>query len=1047
MKTERKDGPREGDDGRARAAGSGPDQPDAPSNPLEKQTDRTLSPLVGLADQGRDTLRDISPVIGTAADRGRARTPVARAQVEGSKPGRSSPNLRASGLYRLSGIFLPVRATSSSSSLAALAPMRRHGLRRRITTILVVATLAPVIAVSAVAIALIFASVEQGVAFEALRGLQVARGLFLQQVQTVARRAAEVAADAPLLRALAGKPADVRERLASLSGGAVPVQVDLTDAVGRVVARCSAGTCADAAAAETSRKSAPPAPGAPLIVRALAYERTVSVEPVGPSGAELVVRAAEPMVDPALRILGAAVVSMRVDGPLADRLKAALGAGREVIMYRDGEPSASTFMASTGARLSPPQAPPEVLGKDLSVTMPVLPVDIGGHSYSVAFGQLQDASGQRVGLLAVAVDREPLASARRRAATTLFLGAISALLLAIGLGAELARRLTRPLQNLHAGALSVARGDLDTRIAVDSDDEIGDVAEAFRVMTRSLKENQEGLAARVRELVTVHQVGRAISSVVDLDKVLRSVVSEALAVLRGKTAALALAIDGPKKKFVVRAVAGETVGRLVAPLADVVAALGHPRRTPSVGADPQLMEVANAAGLYGPLIAAPLALKERIVGVLMVGRLDDEPFGEADLRLLVTFADQTASAIENARLYSEVRAFSDNLERKVRERTAQLETAKEEIERTLQALGTAQGQLIHSERMAGLGMLVAGIAHEVNSPAAAVQGLVDALSETVKRLGHCAAALYKLKLSPAAMKGYFDIIDGLLPAMETAPLSSTLESRQRVRRLKVVLAGRQGADAAATMLGEMGEMGENLAEHLVELAEDKDLAPLGAYLREVAFLARTSGTIRTAIGAIRRIVGALKRYSRLDEAPLERVDVHAGIEDTLVILAHQLKSGENGINVKRSYGKIPQISAYVGELNQVWTNLIHNSVQAMGDSGELVIETTVEDGEVKVAIQDSGPGIPHEMLSRIFEPFFTTKGKGEGTGLGLSIAARIVEKHGGRISVTSRPGTTRFEVRLPIDGPIATPAPIVMTLDTPPLGTPPSPKPTTGDKA
>jgi signal transduction histidine kinase len=433
--------------------------------------------------------------------------------------------------------------------------------------------------------------------------------------------------------------------------------------------------------------------------------------------------------------------------------------------------------------------------------------------------------------------------------------------------------------------------------------------------------------------------------------------------------------------------------------------------------------------------------------VLMVGRLDDEPFGEADLRLLVTFADQTASAIENARLYSEVRAFSDNLERKVRERTAQLETAKEEIERTLQALGTAQGQLIHSERMAGLGMLVAGIAHEVNSPAAAVQGLVDALSETVKRLGHCAAALYKLKLSPAAMKGYFDIIDGLLPAMETAPLSSTLESRQRVRRLKVVLAGREGADAAAAMLGEMGEMGENLAEHLVELAEDKDLAPLGAYLREVAFLARTSGTIRTAIGAIRRIVGALKRYSRLDEAPLERVDVHAGIEDTLVILAHQLKSGENGINVKRSYGKIPQISAYVGELNQVWTNLIHNSVQAMGDSGELVIETTVEDGEVKVAIQDSGPGIPHEMLSRIFEPFFTTKGKGEGTGLGLSIAARIVEKHGGRISVTSRPGTTRFEVRLPIDGPIATPAPIVMTLDTPPLGMPPSPKPTTGDKA
>jgi signal transduction histidine kinase len=197
----------------------------------------------------------------------------------------------------------------------------------------------------------------------------------------------------------------------------------------------------------------------------------------------------------------------------------------------------------------------------------------------------------------------------------------------------------------------------------------------------------------------------------------------------------------------------------------------------------------------------------------------------------------------------------------------------------------------------------------------------------------------------------------------------------------------------------------------------KDLAPMAGYLREIAFLARAAGTIRTAIGAIRRIVGALKRYSRLDEAPLERIDVHAGLEDTLVILAHQLKSGAIGINVKRSYGKIPQITAYVGELNQVWTNLIHNAVQSMGQAGELVIETSATADEVTVAIQDSGPGISEEITAHIFEPFFTTKGKGEGTGLGLSITARIIEKHGGRIHVTSKPGRTRFEVLLPVEGP------------------------------
>jgi signal transduction histidine kinase len=130
----------------------------------------------------------------------------------------------------------------------------------------------------------------------------------------------------------------------------------------------------------------------------------------------------------------------------------------------------------------------------------------------------------------------------------------------------------------------------------------------------------------------------------------------------------------------------------------------------------------------------------------------------------------------------------------------------------------------------------------------------------------------------------------------------------------------------------------------------------------------------------------------------------------------------------------------------VWTNLIHNAVQAMGGSGTLVIETTVEDGDVQVAIQDSGPGIPDDVASRIFEPFFTTKGKGEGTGLGLAIASRIVEKHGGRIRVTSEPGRTRFEVRLPIEGPLATPAPLMYALTTPPLGLLPTAKSSGGEK-
>jgi signal transduction histidine kinase len=996
-----------------------------------------------------------------------AGTPVPITDARAARTGgeRASGDIHASSIYHLSGLF-GRRPGASSSTLTALAPMRRRGLRRRLTAALVVAALGPVIAVSVVAVALIFSSVEQGIEFEAVRGLEVARGLLLQQVEEVAASAAGLGEDQQLLRALDGHPEDVRPRLAELSNANPTALLEVTDSVGVVKARCAQGACNELLAAP-ARTAYEPADRSPVILRALAYERTVSVErtdptwgpsegpqtpsrwtPLGgaelrPRASRLVVRAALPLVDPALRLLGAAVVTVPVDGAVVDRLKAALGAGREVAVYSGREPNASTFMAATGARLTGPPAPATVpsgnpsgagTGAGASET-PVVPLEVEGHPYSVAFGQLQDVNAQAVGMLAVAVDRAPLAAARRSASTALVLGALSALLLAFALAGFLARRMTRPLQNLHAGALAIARGDLDTRFVVGSDDEIGDLAEAFRVMTRSLKENQEGLAARVRELVTVHQVGRAISSVVDLGEVLRSVVTEALTVLGGKTAAIALAVDGGQiatggqRTFVVRAVAGEAVGERLAGLAGAVAALGRARRTPAVETDPQLAETARAAGLAGPMIAAPLSLKDRLVGVIVVGRLSEAPFGEADLRLLVTFADQTATAIENARLYTEVRAFSENLEQKVRERTAELENAKAEIERALRELGAAQGQLIHSEKMAGLGMLVAGIAHEVNSPAAAVQGLVDALSDTVKRLGHCALALYGLALPAASLHRFFELIDGLLPEMATAPLAASLESRQRARRLRAELAGTSGLDeVTATMLAELGELGERVAPELVSIAGGKSIEPLVGYLREIAFLARTAGTVRTAIGTIRRIVGALRRYSRLDEAPLERVDVHAGIEDTLVILSHQLKYGENGINVKRTYGKLPPITAYVGELNQVWTNLIHNAVQAMGSRGEILIETTVEDGYVQVAIQDSGPGIPAEALPRIFEPFFTTKSKGEGTGLGLNISARIVEKHGGRIRVVSRPGCTRFEVRLPVEGPLPV-APVARVIE------------------
>ncbi len=167
-------------------------------------------------------------------------------------------------------------------------------------------------------------------------------------------------------------------------------------------------------------------------------------------------------------------------------------------------------------------------------------------------------------------------------------------------------------------------------------------------------------------------------------------------------------------------------------------------------------------------------------------------------------------------------------------------------------------------------------------------------------------------------------------------------------------------------------------------------------------------------GRISELVKALKDYTYLDQAPIQQVDVHEGLDSTLVILRSKLKAG---VNVHREYDqKLPEIEAYGSELNQVWTNLIDNAIDAMDGQGEINIRTYLEDQWVVVEIVDNGSGIPVEIQPNLFDPFFTTKGPGKGTGLGLNISHNIiVQKHNGRIDVYSKPGETCFAVRLPIN--------------------------------
>jgi signal transduction histidine kinase len=175
--------------------------------------------------------------------------------------------------------------------------------------------------------------------------------------------------------------------------------------------------------------------------------------------------------------------------------------------------------------------------------------------------------------------------------------------------------------------------------------------------------------------------------------------------------------------------------------------------------------------------------------------------------------------------------------------------------------------------------------------------------------------------------------------------------------------------------------------------------------------------IESSTSRISDLVGAIKEYTHMDQAPVLNVDVVKGLETTLTILNHKLKQG---VAVQRDYQGVPLlVNSFGSELNQVWTNIIDNAIDAMHGKGELRVRTYSDDRCAVVEITDNGPGIPDEVLPHIFEPFFTTKGVGEGTGLGLDTVQRIVKKHRGSIQVSSKPGETRFQVWLPLAGAVA----------------------------
>jgi len=331
---------------------------------------------------------------------------------------------------------------------------------------------------------------------------------------------------------------------------------------------------------------------------------------------------------------------------------------------------------------------------------------------------------------------------------------------------------------------------------------------------------------------------------------------------------------------------------------------------------------------------------------------------------------------------------------------------------TERARAFATTQLQH-EKVNALGNLAAGIAHELNNPASAIDRISSELIKRLKRNYELTEKLLAHKISAEHIQSIRNLVDAKEKVTE-----KKLSPLQRIEKEEVITDwleqnGLIGNHLAGETFAEAGFSADDLESIKGNVGREPFIHVLH-WIENLLSSQRIMKDLEEASRRISHLVSAIKSHVHMDRtSALQPTNIHTDIENTLTLLGYKLR--EKNIAVKKIFcNNLADVPAYVGELNQVWTNIIDNAIFALPKKGELTIETSCDENNVKVCIIDNGPGIPKEILSRIFDPFFTTKKVGEGTGIGLDLVNRIIKHHNGEIKVNSVPGKTEFSVCIPI---------------------------------